>query len=117
MAGYVNLISTKDILLEIRGCQVRGSQDTHGGWLGGAEGTTGTRVRISKISLDPRQGLARICYAAPYGCPALPNGESGGREHVEQAKAVAVTLGAVGALVEMLKRVNRRYHDAVAGER
>ena len=70
---------------------------------------------VRSLPLLPHKVLARICYTAPYGCPDLLNGESGWRGFLDQAKAVAVMLGAVGALVKMLKRVNRRYHDVVTG--
>ena len=35
------------------------------------------------------QGIARLCYAAPYGCPDVEeSGEPGEREHLEQAKVL-----------------------------
>lgn len=37
-------------------------------------------------------GLARLCYAAPYGCPNP-------KEHLKEAKSVAAVLGAIDALV------------------
>ncbi|GIL66635.1 hypothetical protein Vafri_20126 [Volvox africanus] len=49
-------------------------------------------------------GLARMTYTAPYGCP-----ES--KAFLREAKAVATGLGAVEALVALMKRLNRRYQD------
>ncbi|GAX81636.1 hypothetical protein CEUSTIGMA_g9064.t1 [Chlamydomonas eustigma] len=55
-------------------------------------------------------GIARICYSAPYGCTKQ-------REFVNEAKAVVAMLGGVEALIALMKRANRRYHDIVTGNR
>ncbi len=49
-------------------------------------------------------GLARMTYTAPYGCPD-PKG------FLKEAKAVASALGAVEALIALLKRLNKRYQN------
>ena len=69
VAGFINLVSSKEPLLELRGCQ----------------------------------GIARICYAPPYGCPPptpsstpAPGGGGGrGSGHLDEAKAVVALLGGV----------------------
>ena len=72
IAGFINLVSSKEPLLELRGCQ----------------------------------GLARICYAPPYGCPppapsssssSTPGGGGGVSGHLDEAKAVIALLGGVQA--------------------
>lgn len=65
IAGFINLVSSKNLLLELRGCQ----------------------------------GIARICFAPPYGCPtpSSPGGGGSGGAHLDEAKAVVALLGGVQA--------------------
>ncbi|KAJ9524025.1 hypothetical protein QJQ45_022487, partial [Haematococcus lacustris] len=53
-------------------------------------------------------GIARICFAAPYG-----SSTEGGREYTREAKAATAVLGGVDALIALLKRINRRHQDIV----
>eukprot|EP00798_Chlamydomonas_sp_ICE-L_P023775 gene23775-9334_t len=51
--------------------------------------------------------IARMCFAHPYRCPD-------GKSYVRDAKAVSAVLGAVDALVALIKRVNKRYEDVLS---
>ncbi len=64
--------------------------------------------RIPLLELRGCHGVARICYAAPYGASSEQ-----GREFLRDAKTGAALLGGIDALVALLKRTNRRYQDLV----
>ena len=57
--------------------------------------------RIPLLEYRGSHGIARICYAFPYGC-------ADGREFIKEAKNVVAVLGGVDAVVALMKRVNKR---------
>lgn len=64
--------------------------------------------RLPLLELRGCQGLARLCYAAPMGCPSP-------KEVLKESKATAASLDAIDALIALLKRHNKRCaHQQVA---
>jgi len=68
--------------------------------------------RIPLLEYRGCHGIARLCFAAPYG--ATPEG---GREYLREAKAAAAILGGVDAMIALIRRINKRYQDLLSGRR
>eukprot|EP00798_Chlamydomonas_sp_ICE-L_P025213 gene25213-10858_t len=65
--------------------------------------------RIPILEYRGCHAVARMCFAAPYR-------SSNSKNFVRDAKAVSAVLGAVDAIIGLIKRVNKRYEDVLSGQ-
>lgn len=81
------------------------------------------RVQVTQLQLSCNRLLA---VRTTTGEKHVPNGpcvntqhtnhkSQAGIEYLREAKTAAAVLGGIDALVSLIKRVNRRYQDIVAG--